>query len=96
MSAETASYIITPCIRTGEVMLTTPCHRGAALARALCKRVARPNGGPWRYYFTPADAQRWLAMMDAGFHAVRRSGGWRYTREPKPVGLARALEIAKP
>jgi hypothetical protein len=93
MSPEQPRYIMTPCERTGEVMLTTPCHRGAKLATALCRRISRTT--PWRYFLSEKDGQRWLILMDGGYHAVRRGKGWRYTRDPKPVGLYQALREAR-
>lgn len=94
MGPENAGYILTPSEYGSEMVLTTPSHRGKALARALAVRVAR--GGPtagqhYRYYFTPERAKNWLKLFDGGWHVVRRNGQVRFTREPRPVELAEAL-----
>lgn len=89
MTPELPSYIMTPCEHTDEVMLTTPCHRGAKLASVLAKRVSRTT--PWRYFMTPKAAEKWRRLLDGGWHAVRSGSNVRFTRELRPVSLAKAL-----
>jgi hypothetical protein len=85
---------MTPCEHSDELMMTTTCHRAGGLARALAKRVAQTHMGPWRYYFSPTNAAKFRALLEGGWHAVKYGRSWRYTRDPRPIGLAKALREA--
>lgn len=94
MTAEQSRYIMTPCEHTGEMMLTTSCHRGAALARLLASRIAQPNGGHYRYYFTPIAARNWQRLLDAGWHVVGTGAKARLTLTPRPVRVRKAIAMS--
>lgn len=94
MKTEVASYVMTPSPHTDEMMLTTSCRRAAALARLMAKRIAQPNGGHYRYYFTSFAARRWQMLLDAGWHVVGSGKKARLTLTPKPVKLAKALALS--
>lgn len=90
-----SAYTLTPQPTTGELVLTAQCKRAAGLARALCRRVARPNGEPWRYYLTPASAARWQLLHDGGWSATRKGGGFQFVRNGRVSNLYNAIGATK-
>jgi len=70
-------------------------ERGCRLARALRGEAGSERG---IYFLTPARAEKWQTLYDAGFDArAWNDDGWRFVhrRWPHAVGLTVAMQLAR-
>jgi hypothetical protein len=76
-----------------EFILEGGDQRGRLLAVALGARVMR-QAQP-KYFLTANQAKHWRLLYDAGFWPKRMYRRVVFSRDPKPLELNRALEVAR-
>jgi hypothetical protein len=86
--------ILTPSPETAnEFILEGGDQRARLLAVALGARIMR-LAKP-KYFLTAHQSKQWRMLYDAGFWPKRMYGRVVFSRDPKPLELNRALEVAR-